>query len=208
MDTEFGGEATEVNLSAARQELSDRGFDYLSAPRQNLMLNDALQEIQDYWEWPWLRKTASGPTPLVISDLKTVLKVTDSNGNEVQGISDSDDFSPILTGTPTNWWIDDTSGTPTITAYPTGSITLTVRYERDITTLASDGDTPDMPDRYNRVWLDLAVALAYEDSDNFAAATQIRARAKSRLDDLVARYETRDMQTAMQRGTHTWSLDD
>jgi len=197
-----------MNLSAARQELADRGFDYVNASRMNLMLNDALQEIEDYWEWPWLRKTVTGAAPLQITDLKTVLRVTDSNGNEVQGISDYEDFSPIQTGTPSNWWIDDTSGTPTLTAYPTGSITFTVRYERDITLLAADGDTPDVPDRYNRVWLDLAVALAYEDSDNFAAAAQIRARARQRLDDLVARYETRDMQTAAQRGTHTWSLDD
>ena len=197
-----------MTLGEARTELAARGFDYLSAARMNLMLNDALQEIQDYWEWPWLRKTVTGATPLQISDLKTVLKVNDSAGNEVTGISDYDDFDTALTGSPQNWWIDDTSGTPTIVAYPVGTATLTVRYERDITTLSSDADTPDVPNRYNRVWLDYAVALAYEDSDNFAAATQIRARAKTRLDELVARYETRDMQTSMQRGTSSWSLDD
>lgn len=197
-----------MNLSEARTELSGRGFDYLSASRQNLMLNDALQEIEDYWEWPWLRKTVTGAAPLQISDLKTVLKVNDSNGNQLTGISDYDDFDTTLTGTPGNWWIDDTSGTPTLVAYPTGSATLTVRYERDITLLAGDADTPDVPDRYNRVWLDLAVALAYEDSDNFAAAAQIRARAVQRLNQLVERYETRDMQTAPQRGTSSWSLDD
>ena len=197
-----------MNLSEARTELSGRGFDYLSASRQNLMLNDALTEIEDYWEWPWLRKTVTGDAPLQISDLKTVLKVTDANGNEITGISDYDDFSPIQTGTPTNWWIDDTGGTPTLAMYPTGSATLTVRYERDHTELTDSGDTPDIPSRYNRVWLDLAVALAYEDSDNFAAAAQIRARAVQRLNQLVERYETRDMQTAPQRGTTSWSLDD
>jgi hypothetical protein len=197
-----------VNLSEARAELSARGFDYLPAARQNLMLNDALQEIEDFWEWPWLRKTVTGATPLQISDLKTVLKVYDSNHNEITGISDYDAFSTVDTGTPTNWWIDDTSGTPTLVAYPVGSVTLTVRYERDNTSLAADGDTPDVPDRYNRVWIDLAVALAYEDSDNFAAASAIRNRANQRLTGLVERYETRDMQTSPQRGTRTLSLDD
>ena len=197
-----------MNLSEARAELSGRGFDYLSASRQNLMLTDALQEIEDYWEWPWLRKTVTGPTPLQVPDLKTVLKVTDQNGNELTGISDYDDFDPADTGTPQNWWIDDTSGTPTFIAYPVGATTLTVRYERDHTQLVDSGDTPDIPSRYNRVWLDLAVALAYEDSDNFSAATQIRARATQRLMQLVERYETRDMQTMPQRGTRSWSLDD
>ena len=208
MDAELGGEATEVNLSEAQAELAARGFDYLSASRMTLMLNDALQEIEDYWEWPWLRKVVSGPTPLQVSDLKTVLKVTDSSGNEVTGISDYDDFDTALTGTPTNWWIDDTSGTPTFVAYPTGSLTLTVRYERDNTTLSAPTDSPDIPSRYARVWMDLAVALAYEDSDNFAAAAQIRNRATQRLNTLVERYETRDMQSAPQRLVKTWSLDD
>jgi hypothetical protein len=197
-----------MNLSEARTELAARGFDYVNASRMNLMLNDALQEIEDYWEWPWLRKTATGPTPLQVPDLKTVLKVTDSNGNEITGISDYDDFDTAQTGTPTNWWIDDTGGTPTFVAYPVGTATLTVRYERDNTTLSADGDTPDIPARYNRVWVDLAVALGYEDSDNFAAAAQIRNRATQRLNTLVERYETRDSQSAPQRLVKTWSLDD
>jgi hypothetical protein len=197
-----------VNLAEARAELSARGFDYLGAPRQTLMLNDALQEIEDFWEWPWLRKTVTGTAPLQITDLKTVLKVYDSTGNEITGISDYDAFDTTTTGTPTNWWIDDTSGTPTLIAYPVGSATFTVRYERDQTTLSADNDSPDIPTRYARVWIDLAVALAYEDSDNFAAASAIRNRAMQRLTGLVERYETRDMQTSPQRGTRSWSLDD
>jgi hypothetical protein len=197
-----------MTLGEAQAELASRGFDYLSASRQTLMLNDALTEIQDYWEWPWLRKTVTGAAPLQISDLKTVLKVTDSNGNEIEGISDWDDFDPASTGTPRNWWIDDTSGTPTLVAYPVGSATFTVRYESDSATLSASGDTPTIPSRYNRVWLDFAVALAYEDSDNFAAAAQIRNRANQRLNQMVERYETRDMQSAPQRGTTSWSVDD
>jgi len=197
-----------VNLSEARAELSARGFDYLPVPRQTLMLNDALQEIEDFHEWPWLTKTVTGATPLQISDLKAVLKVYDSNNNELTGLDDADPFSPADTGTPTNWWIDDTSGTPTIVAYPVGSATITVRYERDSSDLTSDGSSPDIPSQYNRIWLDLAVALAYEDSDNFAAAAQIRNRAQLRLTQLVTRYETRDRQSSPQRLVRTWSIDD
>jgi hypothetical protein len=197
-----------VNLAEARTELSSRGFDYLSAGRQNLMLNDALTEIEDFWEWPWLTKTVTGATPLQIADLKAVLKVYDANNNEITGLDDADSFSTTDTGTPTNWWIDDTSGTPTMIAYPVGSATLTVRYERDHTELSGDSSSPDIPSRYNRVWLDLAVALAYEDSDNFAAAAQIRNRAQQRLSKLVERYETRDRQSSPQRKVTAWSLDD
>ena len=197
-----------MNLGEAQAELSARGFEYLPAARQTIMLNDALQELEDFWNWPWLRKTVTGAAPLQISDLKTILKVYDSTGNEVTGISDYDAFATTDTGTPTNWWIDDASGTPTLVAYPSGSATFTVRYERDITTLSADTDSPDVPDRYNRVWLDLAVALAYEDSDNFAAASAIRNRANQRLTEMVERYETRDMQTSPQRGVRSLSIDD
>ena len=197
-----------MNLGEARSELQARGFDYLPAGRQNLMLNDALQELEDFWEWPWLTKTVTGATPLQISDLKAVLKVQDSNNNELTGMDDADPFSTTDTGTPTNWWIDDTSGTPTLVAYPVGSATLTVRYERDNTTLSADSDSPDIPSRYNRIWIDLAVALGYEDSDNFAAAAQIRNRAQQRLTKLVERYETRDRQSSPQRLVREWSLDD
>jgi hypothetical protein len=62
----------------------------------------------------------------------------DSNGNEIEGISDWDDFDTASTGTPRNWWIDDTSGTPTLVAYPVGSATFTVRYESDSATLSAD----------------------------------------------------------------------
>jgi hypothetical protein len=172
-----------MTLAEARTELSARGFDYLNPARQTLMLNDALAEIEDYWEWPWLRKTVTGAAPLQIADTAS-------------------------TGTPRNWWIDDTSGTPTLVAYPVGSATFTVRYESDSSTLSAPGDTPTMPSRYNRVWLDLAVALAYEDSDNFAAAAQIRGRAVQRLNQMVERYETRDMQSAPQRGTTSLSIDE
>jgi len=208
VDAELPREARALNLSEARAELSARGFDYLSAGRQNLMLNDALQEIEDFWEWPWLTKTVTGATPLQISDLKAVLKVYDSNNNELTGLDDADPFSTADTGTPTNWWIDDTSGTPTIVAYPVGSATITVRYERDASDLTGDGSSPDIPSQYNRIWLDLAVALAYEDSDNFAAAAQIRNRAQLRLTQLVTRYETRDRQSSPQRLVRTWSIDD
>jgi len=197
-----------MNLGEAQAELSARGFEYLSAARQTIMLNDALQELEDFWNWPWLRKTVTGATPLQISDLKAVLKVYDSNHNELQGLSDYDDFDTTDTGTPTNWWIDDTGGTPTLIAYPVGTATLSVRYLRDSDPLANSGDTPDIPARYAHIWIDLAVARAYEDSDNFAAAAQIRNTAQQRMIGLVARYENRDMQTSPQRIQRSWSLDD
>jgi hypothetical protein len=92
--------------------------------------------------------------------------------------------------------------------YPVGSATITVRYERDASDLTADGDSPVIPSQYNRIWIDLAVALAYEDSDNFAAASAIRNRATQRLMQLVQRYETRDRQTSPQRLVREWSLDD
>ena len=208
MDAVQYREAAEVNLSQARAELSARGFDYLSASRQTMMLNDALQEFEDFWNWPWLHKSASGAAPLQISDLRAVLKVYDQTGNPVQGITDSDNVDVTQTGTPQNWWIDDSSGTPTFIGFPVGTATFSVRYIKNTTDLSADGDTPDIPAQYHRIWIDLAVARAYEDSDNFAASAQIRQLANQRLASIQARYENRDLQSSPQRGYSLSSLDD
>jgi hypothetical protein len=61
------------------------------------------------------------------------------------GISTTATTSTRDTGTPTNWWIDDTSGTPTLVAYPVGSATFTVRYVATHRPRRRH-DTPDHPE--------------------------------------------------------------
>ena len=200
-----------MDLTAARAELAARGFDYLPASRQTIMLNRALNDLEDYWPWPWLRKTVTGAAPLIISDLKYIESVNDSTGNELTGTTQSElgqyGGATFTTGTPSQWWIDDTSG-PTLRAYPVGSVTLTVTYMAEITDLVNAGDTPNIPARYHPLWIDLAVIRAYQDSDNFAAASSLRQDTEQALARLVERYETRDRQTSPVIAIRAGSEDD
>jgi len=181
-----------VNLSQARTELGERGFDYLSASRMNLMLNDALTRLEDYYLWPWMKKTATGAAPLAISDLKYVRSVYDSTGNEVFGVDDDDDIWVDRTGTPESWWIDDNGGTTTLRPYPVGSATWTVRYIATDATLSGDTDTPNVPVRYHGLWIDLAVIQAYKDSDNFAAAQALQQQVDIQVQRMIEQFETRN----------------
>lgn len=181
-----------MNLGQAQQELQDRGFDYLSAPRMTTMLNRALADFGDFYTWPWLRKTATGAAPLTITDLKYVLKVFDQSGNELFGMTDAADVDVTQAGTPDSWWVDDTSGSAVLTAYPVGSVTFSVRYVAEAPLLTAASDTPLIPVRYHPLWVDLAVVQAYKDSDNFAAAQALRADTEAALQRLVERYETRN----------------
>ncbi len=183
-----------MNLSQARTELGERGFDYLSASRMNIMLNDALTDLEDRYLWPWMKKTVTGAAPIAVSDLKYVRAVYDSAGNEVFGVDDDDDIWMDQTGTPTNWWIDDTGGTTTLRAYPVGSATWTVRYIATDAVLSADGDTPNLPARYHGVWIDLAVIRAYKDSDNFAAAGALGQQVDVRVQRMIEEAETRNRQ--------------
>lgn len=181
-----------MNLAQAQQEVMDRGFDYLSATRITFMLNRALSDLEAYWTWPWLNKTATGAAPLIVSDLKYVRSVYSSTGDEMFGVDLDDDIDVSKTGTPENWWIDDTSGTPTLKMWPVGSATLSVRYIATDATLVNPTDTPVLPVQYHGLWIDLAVVRAYQDSDNFAAANALQQQIQADLARMMEQYATRN----------------
>jgi hypothetical protein len=198
-----------VNLAEARAELGDRGFNGILSPaRMTFYLNRALTDFEDYWPWPWLRKQITGAAPLQISDLKYVRSVFDASGNEYFGLDDGDDVYHGDIGTPTGWWIDDTSGTSTLVAYPTGSVTWTVDYVSTSAPLEADSDTPNLPESHHGVWIDLAVMRAYQDRDNFAASTALRQSISVDLQQLVEVYETRNRMNGGYRLIRAGSLDD
>jgi hypothetical protein len=134
----------------------------------------------------------TGAAPLTITDLKFVRSVFDSAGTEYFGLDDSDDADRTQTGSATGWWIDDTSGSPVVTAYPVGSVTFRVSYVATSTLLSADGDTPKIPPAYHPLWVQMARVYAYEDRDNFAAANAQRQSNNLQLQHLVEIYETRN----------------
>jgi hypothetical protein len=189
-----------MDLTAALAELASRGADHVSSARRTTFLNDAKNEFESVWPWPWLETTATGAAPLTVSDLRAVLYVVDSTNRRVlRGASAQDivlqvDPTITTTGTPECWWLD---GTTTLKVYPANtSVSLSVRYIKYSAELSAGADTPLIPTRLHNLWIDLAVIRVYQDSDELQAATALRADVRGRLERLVAEYEVRNRQNA------------
>src|SRR3954471_4402598 len=133
-------------------EFYARGFEYLNdgstgATRAGRWINFAYKRICREEEWPWTYADASGAPPLTISDLRSVLSVTDStNDNPLQRVDRRDlvEMYPDLpdTGTPEYFYRDSQTS---IKVYPANtSISLSVRYCKAPADLTGT-DTPIVP---------------------------------------------------------------
>lgn len=183
-----------MNLDLAYAALVARGFDYLTPDRGHLMLNTAKDEFEDVWEWPWLQKLVTAPTPLTVADLKLVLSVRQGN-NELYGLTlrqAAQGYTDLTEGgTAEFWWVE---GDDILHLYPGDGGAVTIVYVADSPELIAGVDTPLIPRRYHPLWVDLAVVEAYKDSDNFAAANALRADVAMRMQNVITRYETRNRQ--------------
>jgi len=195
-----------VNLGTARSALMDRGFDYLTQGQQDLMLNRARNDFEDYWPWPWLRSYLRGtPTPVDIPDLKYVVSVANPSdaGGELLGLEDSDvnrldaDAVAIGSGWPRYWFLVPQPAPAegvTLNVWPSSGDVLNVIYVHLTPELLNPDDTPEIPARYHSIWIDYAVIQGYKDRDNFPAAQALQADCDIRMQRLVERYETRNRQ--------------
>lgn len=162
-------------LSDARTELQARGYNRFTSSRLDAWLNDAMERFEDYTDWPWLKATTTGTAPLTISDLKRVRTVVDSTSKvSIDQVPDTAmiEFGyPDLTiaGQPQAWYL---SNETTLTTFPVGTVTLSVRYIKFSPVLSNDADTPLIPVRYRTTWVDLAEVevLRYGIKDPAAAA--------------------------------------
>lgn len=199
-----------MNLADAQQALLNRGFDYLDPSRLTLMLNTGKDAFEDIYEWPWLQTTITAPTPLVLADLKLVMSVTDpATKDELYGLdlrqAAMNSTNLAAPGTPEYWWIE---GDDTLHAWPGDGASLTVVYIADSPPLALPADTPLIPARYHPMWIDYAVCEAYKDSDNFPGAQALRQDVTLRMQDVIARYETRNRQHSPFMTKRTVNEDD
>jgi len=186
-----------MNLSTATTELQARGASYLSSARCVIMLNDAKNTFEDFWDWPWLEESITGNAPLTIADLKQILYVIDADqevlldGTTALSVVMNESLSATGVQNPRLWYLD---GEDTLSVYPENTTNdLQVRYFRFSPEL-SGTDTPLIPTRYHNLWVDLAMVNVYEDSDDAQAAAALRADCQQRLGQLVVHYETRNRQ--------------
>lgn len=189
-----------MDLVTAQTELKARGGDHLSAARLTTFLNDAKDELEQFYAWPWLETTATGPAPLTITDLRRVLYVVDTTqqceltGVNAQFIVEEIDETITSTGTPAVWWLD---GTTTMKVYPANTTnSLSVRYLKFSPELSASSDTPLIPVRNHNLWIDLAYVRVLKDSDEMAEAPAFQATCDARMAKLAETYAVRNGQNA------------
>lgn len=168
----------DLTLADLQTEFAARGASRLESSgntRKNYFLNKAANDIYERQSWPFLETTATGSSPLTISDVRQILSVTDSTNDaplypiDRRNVSFAD---PTIddTGSPTNWYLEDS----VLTTWPTTSVSLSVRYIKVPAEMANAGDEPAMPNRYRLLIVDGAMLEAYKDADAFDADGALR----------------------------------
>lgn len=184
-----------MDFSALKDEYAARGFDYHSDARRGQYVNLARAQLDSAYPWPYLKTTATGSAGtgvVTATDLGVIYLVQDiaNQFNALDQASEADlraCWGDLTTaGRPWTFY----SSTPgTLTAYPVGG-TLKVFYYMVTPDLASPTDTPECPDRYHGLIVDMAVQMAYRDSDDHAMAQQLLAwidrQTQRMVDDLFA----------------------
>jgi hypothetical protein len=188
------GEA--VNLAEARAELEARGYSRFLDARLETWLNTAKNRFEDYpFDWPWLKATTTGTSPLTIADLRRVRSVADSTSQSPLNKIDAEDivdFSATnlaTVGTPSAWYL---SSDTVLATFPVGTVTLSVRYVKFSPELTGS-NTPLIPVRYHQTWVDLAEVecLRYGVKDRDSAAA-MESEVFRRLEEIASVYTMQD----------------
>lgn len=201
-----------MDLSDARTEVQNRGFEQLTDSRIDAFLNLAKNQFEDAAAFPWLQATTTGTAPLTITDLKDILYVADStNGQELEGadprlvIVEDVQANIATAGTPMLWWLD---GLTTLNIWPANTnVSLSVRYVKESPELTEDTDTPLIPARYHQTWVDLAAVRCYLDLKDLDSAATLRAIVAQDLAGIVARYQARNHQNPVFQEIRGYSED-
>jgi hypothetical protein len=166
-----------MNFGAARAELEARGYSRFTDARLGAFLNTAKNRFEDYgFDWPWLKATTTGTSPITISDLRRVRVVYDTTNQrsldpvEAEDIIDFADTNLALAGPAFQWYL--TSET-VLATFPVSTVTLSVRYQKFSPELSGDSDTPLIPVRYHQTWVDLAMQAHPVNEDSLVTGASV-----------------------------------
>lgn len=175
-------------LSTLQTEFLARGFADMTAAadttRITRWLNDAMHDIDEMFDWPYLQATQSGATPLTITDLRKIERVLDTvNDQPLRQVArgEAADWDGDLTTTGSRPLAYYLVGGTTVTLYPTSTSAVLVLYWKFGPDLSSGSDAPLMPDRFRTAIVDYAVAYGYEDRGDAAGAAEARALGEARV---------------------------
>lgn len=169
------------------QEVIDRGYNYVGQGRIGTFVQRSYRTVCAARSWPFLIETTSGTAPLSLPDLREVFSVKDTT-NEAQPRGVRREWlvahSPNLTdtGTPQFWYLDDEA----LKLYPVDeAVELEVRYKKRPALLA-DSDTPLIPEEWQYLIVDLAVAHCLRDDDEYEEARALEADVKAVIREEMA----------------------
>lgn len=172
-----------MNFSELVAAFQSRGFDYLTTPECEALVNDGYRlDICEAADWEFLSTTVSGTSPLEISDLRSIEYVINTTQERKMKARDRrfiTDFNPKLSN-PGNSVYYYVTGGNTVNLYPVSEDTMEVRYYKIAPKLTSS-DTPLLPERFHTLIVDAAVARGYESSDDYELAQSARSAFLSRL---------------------------
>lgn len=154
-----------MNLTELRQEVEDRGYDYMKPSRIELFIQRAYQQICSRYPWPFLETETTVKTPAEIANLGHILSVTDTATEFVlRGVSPQYILTYYINneagGTPFYWYLKNKQ----LNVFPASEDSIRVTYIMVAPTL-SEADEPLMPVEWQYLIVDQAVAYCLKDNN-------------------------------------------
>lgn len=183
-----------MDFSELKDELAARGFGYLSDTRLGVYINNARAELDRMYLWPWLEASATGTSPLTVTDLAAVEAVVNTSQSNaplypIDYRTLTEAYGDLSTsGSPSYYYLARPSS-PEVATYPVSSTdTIGVQYWKVTPDLSASSDTPASPEEAHYTIVDLAVRRAYRDSDNHQEAEQIQSEIDRAIGQLLLQY--------------------
>lgn len=178
-------------LAQAVTEMQGRGFGGLPDARLERMLRAEYEAICEAQPWPFLLASTTGSSPLTIADLRTIESVVDQTNERKllpEDFRNLSDRYPLMdtTGAPAYYYLEWSAGSPVVKTYPLDTVTLSVRYYKVPPTWSS-GAEPLLPDEYQEMIVDRAVARALRDTSQYEAAAAAEAAAERTMGSMLQR---------------------
>ena len=178
-----------MDLHELRNELEARGYNYLPEKRLNYFINRGYLEFCLRFPWPYLEHEENSVTLPYVPDpaLRAMIwLVNDQTQISLPGIDPREvrrlDPTGDRTGTPVAWYVEG----QTLKFFPENAgQTATFRYIQTPPMLAGDADEPLVPADLALYIVDRAVVEALKDTDELAAAQEVRRDWENQVDRLA-----------------------
>lgn len=194
-----------MTLATMRAQLQ-RIFGDLDDTAADLIINQAVQEVDSAYPWPYREASVTGVAPLAIPDLGEIESVTsETNHRPLEPTTYGallDAYGDLTTsGDAWSYYIAWPAGVPTVATYPSDSDSIGVQYYKTSPTLSADSDQPIAPDRFHFTYVATACRIAAADAEGNSGFWQ--AEADRGLQTMVNSLLPDQMDGAAQRILYT-----